>query len=260
MLKRLALLSRAALASTLFGLLVVAASAPAVADWFDAEPPLVVTVDSAYIDVYTGPGRGYPIFHALEYGEPITLLKSRAGWIKIATERGLKGWVERSAMQYTLGPDGQTPDFTDEYRSDAVVGHFELGAALGDFGGADSVAMSLGYRFTRNLTIEASYSQQAGQFSDSEIIGAGLLHQPFPEWRVSPFLRMGAGMIKVNPSATLVDTEDREDSVLQASLGAYVYLSRRFFLRAEYINHYLLTTRTNNEEVSEWRVGFSVFF
>ncbi|BFM22464.1 outer membrane beta-barrel protein [Gilvimarinus japonicus] len=258
--KRVTLLPRVALTATLLWALTAVCSAPAAAGWFDDEPPLVVTVNDAYIDVYSGPGRGYPIFHALEYGEPITLIKSRAGWIKIATERGLEGWVDRSAMQYTLGPDGQVPDFTDEYRSDAVVGHFELGAALGDFGGADSVALSVGYRFTRNLTLEASYSQNSGQFSDSELISAGLLHQPFPEWRVSPFLRLGAGVIKVNPSATLVDTQDREDSVLQASLGAYVYLSRRFFLRAEYVNHHLLTTRSTNEEVSEWRVGFNAFF
>lgn|SRR5690554_307132 len=246
--------------SALVWILAAVCSAPAQAGWFGSEPDIVVTVSSAYLDVYSGPGRGYPIHHALEYGEPITLLKSRAGWIKVATGRGLEGWIKREDMQYTLGPDGQVPEFTDEYRTDAVVNHFELGAALGRFGGADSVTLSLGYRFTRHLTLEASYAQQAGQYSDSELLSAGLLHQPFPEWRVSPFLRMGAGVINVNPSATLVDTEDREDSVLQASLGVYVYLSRRFFLRAEYINHHLLTTRKTNEEVSEWRVGFNAFF
>ncbi|WP_339899659.1 SH3 domain-containing protein [uncultured Gilvimarinus sp.] len=260
MVKRVTFKPAAAHAWTLLWLLLAGWSLPASAGWFDDEPALVVTVNNAYIDVYTGPGRGYPVFHALENGEPITLLKSRAGWIKIATERGLEGWVKRDQMQYTLGPDGLAPDFVDEYRSDAVVGRFEVGAALGDFGGADSVGLSLGYRFTRNFTLEADYSQQAGRYSDSEVMALGLLHQPFPEWRVSPFLRIGGGTIKVSPSATLVDTEDREDPVLQASLGTYVYLSRRFFLRVEYRNHHLLTTRENNEEVSEWRVGFNAFF
>ncbi|MDO3381583.1 outer membrane beta-barrel protein [Gilvimarinus algae] len=240
--------------------LAVLLALPARADWFGPDEPLVVTVNSAYIDVYSGPGRGYPIFHALEHGETITLLKSRTSWIKIATDKGVEGWIKREAMASTLDPSGQVPDFTDEYRSDAVVGRFELGAGFGDFGGADSVTATLGYRFTRNLTLEARYAQQAGSFSDSEIIAAGLLHQPFPEWRVSPFLSVGAGIIKIQPSATLVDTEDREDSVLQASLGTYVYLSRRFFMRLEYTNHYLLTTRENNDEVNEWRVGFNVFF
>ncbi|UTF58995.1 outer membrane beta-barrel protein [Gilvimarinus sp. DA14] len=229
-------------------------------NWFEDEAPLQVTVNSAYIDVYSGPGRGYPIFHALEKGERITLIKSRTSWIKISTERGQEGWVKRDAMASTLDATGNPPDFTDDYRSDAVVGRFELGAGFGDFGGADSTTLTLGYRFTRNLTIEARYAQQAGSFSDSEILAAGLTHQPFPEWRVSPYLGLGAGQINIHPSATLVDTVDREDSVLQASLGTYVYLSRRFFLRLDYTNHYLLTSRENNDEVNEWRVGFNVFF
>lgn len=248
--------------------LLLACSAGARADgWLDAftgfwqdDGPLVVTVDTAYIDVYTGPGRGYPVFHALERGEPITLLKARTGWIKIATRRGLSGWIRRSAMADTLGPDGTVPQFEYNNRSDAVAGRFELGAGFGDFGGADSVGLTLGYRFTRNLTLEARYSQQTGQFSDSEILAAGILHQPFPEWRISPFLGVGAGQITIDPSSALVATEDREDSVLQASLGTYVYLSRRFFMRVQYTNHYLLTSRENNEEVNEWRVGFNVFF
>lgn len=244
--------------------LVLALSAlvtlPVQAGWFGDDAPLVVTVDAPYIDVYSGPGRGYPIFHALEKGESITLLKSRTQWIKVQTDKGIEGWIKREAMLATLDATGNAPDFTDDSRADSVAGSFELGAGFGDFGGADSTTLTLGYRFTRNLTIEARYAQQAGNFSDSEIIAGGITHQPFPDWYVSPYLGVGAGTIKIHPSATLVDTEDREDSVLQASIGTYVYLSRRFFLRLDYTNHYLLTTRENNDEVNEWRVGFNVFF
>lgn len=227
--------------------------------WWD-NTPLVVTVNAAYIDVYSGPGRGYPIFHALAKGEPITLLKSRTEWIKIKTRRGTTGWIARESMQNTLDPSGQVPDFSDQTTSDAVTGRAELGVALGDFGGADSLGVSLGYRFTRNLTAEVHYAHHTGQFSDSESVALALIHQPFPEWRVSPFVGIGTGQIKIHPSATLVETEDRQDNVLLASVGTYVYVSRRFFLRAEYVNHYLLTTRDNNDEVHQWRVGFNVFF
>lgn len=228
--------------------------------WFGDDEPLVVTVNTAYIELHSGPGRGYPVFYVLEKGENFTLLKSRTGWIKVENRRGVTGWMAREAMQHTLGPDGQVPDFVDEYRSDAVAGRLELGVALGDFGGADSLGVSLGYRFTRNLTAEVDYAHNNGQFSNSEQVTASMLHQPFPEWRVSPFVGVGAGQIKIHPNATLVATEDREDNVLVARAGAYVYLSRRFFLRAEYVNHYLLTTRENNDEVHQWRVGFNVFF
>ena len=56
--------------------------------WFTDAGPLQVTVDDAFINVYAGPGRGYPIFHVVERDEIITLLKSRTEWINIKTQRG----------------------------------------------------------------------------------------------------------------------------------------------------------------------------
>ncbi|MDQ2076630.1 SH3 domain-containing protein [Marinimicrobium sp. ABcell2] len=222
--------------------------------------PLQVSVNSAYIDVYTGPGRGYPIFHVVERGEQITLLKRRTDWIKVETRRGQQGWIQREALRHTLGPDGLPPTMVDPGQSDYLARRFELGVSVGDFAGADSLNASLGYRFTPQLTTELRVGQNTGQYSDSRMATLGLLHQPFPEWRVSPFFGIAAGRIKTLPSATLVEAQDREDNLLQASLGTYVYLSRRFFLRVEYTNHQILTSRETNEEINEWKLGFNVFF
>lgn len=225
-----------------------------------AREPLEVTVNDTYINVYTGPGRGYPIFHVVERGENLILLKQRTDWIKIETRRGQTGWIRRDDMRHTLGPDGEVPDFASPSQSDYLTRRFELGVSVGDFAGADSINGSLGYRFTENLTAELRVGQNTGQFSDSQMATLGLIHQPFPEWRVSPFFGLAAGRIKILPSATLVEAEDREDNLLQASLGSYIYLSRRFFLRVEYTNHQILTSRDTNEEVNEWKIGFNVFF
>lgn len=225
-----------------------------------AAKDLQVTISDAFINLYTGPGRSYPIFHVVERGEAITLLKSRTDWIKVRTYRGKTGWIRRSDMVFTLGPDGQIPDFPDPTQADYLVDRWELGFAMGDFGGADSLIATVGYRFTTHLTAELRAAHNTGQFSDSEIIAGAILHQPFPEWRVSPFFSLGAGKIRTFPSATLVQTEDREDNLLQASLGTYVHISGRFFFRAEFINHYILTSRDTNDEVNEWKVGFNVFF
>lgn len=219
-----------------------------------------VTVTDAFINVYTGPGRGYPIFHIVERGETITLLKSRTEWIKIETYRGKTGWIQREDMQFTLGPDGKPPEFAEPKQGDYLTDRVELGFAIGDFDGADSLTGTLGYRFTNNLTAELRVGQNTGQFSDSQILAVALLHQPFPEWRVSPFFSLGTGEIKTLPSATLVETEDRKDTLLQASLGSYIYLTGRFFVRVEYTNHMILTSRNTNEEVNEWKLGFNIFF
>ncbi|MGM8228874.1 SH3 domain-containing protein [Cellvibrio sp. ARAG 10.3] len=226
--------------------------------WADDDPQ--VTVNDAYINVHNGPGRGYPIFHVVERGEVITLLKSRTDWIKIKTYRGKTGWVRRRDLQFTLGPDGQPPELDDPKQEDYLTDRFELGVALGDFNGADSLTGTLGYRFTENLTAELRVAQNTGQFSDSQILAVALLHQPFPEWRISPFFSLGTGEIKTLPSATLVEPEDRNDTLIQASLGSYIHLTGRFFMRVEYTNHMILTSRNDNEEVNEWKVGFNIFF
>ncbi len=249
----------------LLGLFIGASATQAQAQWFGSnwfapDEPLQVSVDDAFINVYSGPGRGYPIFHVVEREEIITLIKSRTDWIKIKTKRGIVGWIKRGDMQFTLALDGSKPEFPDTTQADYLVNRFEMGAAYGDFAGADSLTVNLGYRFTKNLSAELRFADNTGQFSDSRILGGALLFQPFPEWRVSPFFSVGAGKIKTFPSATLVQTEDREDNLLQASLGTYIHLTGRLFMRMEYVNHYVLTSRNTNEEVNEWKLGFNVFF
>jgi len=247
------------------GLFSVLAVVPAQAasffgNWFAKEAPLQVTVNDAFINMHSGPGRGFPIYHVVERDEVITLLKSRTDWIKIKTRRGLTGWINRSDMLLTLSPDGSVPEFPDLEQDDFLEDRWEMGLAYGDFSGADALALNLGYRFTKNLSAELRIDENTGQFSDSQIRAAAVLFQPFPAWRVSPYFSIGAGIIKTSPSSTLVATEDREDDLLQTSLGTYVHVSGRFFARLEYANHYILTSRNTNEEVNEWKVGFSVFF
>lgn len=229
-------------------------------NWFTPDAPIKVTVNDAFINVHNAPGRGYPIFHVVERGETITLLKMQTDWIKIKTARGIEGWIKRSDVLLTLGPDGAAPDFPDTKQADYLVDRVEVGTAFGDFDGADSMSLNLGYRFTKNLSTEIRFAQNTGQYSDSQIVALAILHQPFPDWRVSPFIGIGSGTLKTMPSTTLVQAEDREDHILQASLGAYVHITGRFFLRAEYINDYVLTSRNTNQEVNEWKVGFNVFF
>lgn len=220
----------------------------------------VVEVSSTYINVHTGPGRGYPIYYIVEKGEAITLLKQRTDWVKIQTRRDRQGWVSVSDLAETRNANGDMPAVARASEDDYQSRRWELGFAHGDFDGADSLTASLGYRFTEHLTVELRAGQNTGEFSDSRIATLGLLHQPFPDWRVSPYVRLATGRIEILPSATLVEVVDREDNLFQAGVGAYVYLSRRFFLRLEMTNHQILTSRDTNEEVNEWQLGFNVFF
>ncbi|KUJ83814.1 hypothetical protein AVO43_08290 [Microbulbifer sp. ZGT114] len=222
----------------------------------DAEP---VSVDAPYVNVYTGPGRGYPIFHALERGEIVWLLKQRTDWVKVTTRRGHTGWVRVADLADIFSPEGEPlridrVDFRD-HRSQTL----QLGFTYGDFAGADSMGVNLGYRFTANLSGELRATQAVGQFSDSQTYQVAVLHQPFPRWRVSPYFMLGTGINITSPNATIVATEDRQDTAMLTGFGLKTFIARRFALRAEVANHYLLTSRENNQEIIEWKLGFDVF-
>jgi opacity protein-like surface antigen len=81
-----------------------------------------------------------------------------------------------------------------------------------------------------------------------------------PDWRLSPLLTLGAGMIWIQPKSTLVLPLDRTDQTAYAGAGLRFYVTRRFFLRAEYRHHMVFTSRNENEEINEWKLGLAFFF
>lgn len=231
-----------------------------VPNWFSDQENLVVTILDPYADMHTGPGRGFPIDYVIERGETATLLKRRTDWIKVETAKGRRGWVHRDDLNLTLGPDDYLVEFNDPTIEDYVSRRWSGGFAAGDFAGADALSAFIGYRFSNNLSTELKVTQAIGNFSNSFIVGASMVHEPFPEWRVSPFFSIGVGSIKTTPDATLVQTEDRTDTIMMVGIGAQAYISRQFMLRVEYTNNLILTSRDENDEVNEWKIGFNVFF
>jgi hypothetical protein len=103
-------------------------------------------------------------------------------------------------------------------------------------------------------------SQVLGRFSDSTVASVNIVHLMYPDWRASPFFTLGAGAIHTEPKATLVATTDRTDSLAHAGVGVRTYLTRRFVFRAEYKTYVVFTSRDDNEEIREWKAGFSFFF
>ncbi len=219
-----------------------------------------VEVTGAYIDLRSGPGRGYPIFHVAERGEWVALLKRRADWVKVETRRGQRGWIHAEDLLRTRDASGQVPDISGFGRDDFLRRRWEMGFALGDFDGADALHVNLGYRFTRHLTLEARLSQNTGPFADSVMASLGLHHQPFPDWPLSPYVRLAGGHMETRPNTTLVEAEDREDPFYQLGIGTYMYLNQRLFLRLELNNQKILTSRDTNQEVNAWQLGFNVYF
>lgn len=240
--------------------LLLTALVPATArSWFESYQPTVVVADP-FIEMHTGPGRGYPIFYVAGEGESVVILKRRTDWFKVRGPRDTEGWVHMDQMRLTLEPDGDAIDFGQVGREQYASRRWEAGMSGGDFDGARTVAGYLGFVLTPNITVQAEVTQILGDFSDGLMGTAGIVMYPFPAWRVSPFFTIGTGMIRTEPQTTIVQAEDREDEIVHAGAGASLYLSDRFILRVEYRRHTVLTSRDDNEEIDQWKAGFSVFF
>jgi uncharacterized protein YgiM (DUF1202 family) len=219
-----------------------------------------VIIADPYIELHTGPARGYPVFFVAERGERIELLKRRTEWFKVRVARGREGWVHFEQLATTLDLDGEPFDLPALGFADYAARRWEVGALYGDFGGANVIAAYGSRSFTPNLSGELWVSQALGRFSDSKLATVNIVHLMYPEWRASPYFTLGGGVIKTEPKATLVATTDRTDTVGLAGAGVRMYLTRRFVLRAEYKAHVVFTSRNDNEEVREWKAGFSFFF
>ena len=219
-----------------------------------------VTVAEPYVEMRTGPGKGYPVFHVVDRGESVDIIKQRTDWFLVRSDKGKEGWVVRAQMELTLQADGRAVSFKEAGIEDFTNAKWETGLLAGDFGGANIISLYGGYSLNPNVSVELWASQILGNFSNAWMASVNVVHEAFPEWRVSPFFTLGAGAIHTMPKSTIVQGEDRTDQIGHVGAGFRIYATRRFLLRAEYKSYVVFTSRDENEEVEEWKVGFAFFF
>jgi hypothetical protein len=237
------------------GLLIFLASISAAR----AEGPSV-TVADPYLELRTGPGRGFPVFHVVERGETVRVEARRTDWFQVVDADGREGWVHKGQMAETLLPAGVKLAIEDPAREDFGTHLREVGLMLGDYGGANVVAVYGAYAFNQHLAAELALGHILGNFSDGQYATIGVTHVPVPEWRIQPFLSIGTGVIRVRPEGTLVGTEERTDQVAYAGLGVRAHMAHRFIVRGEIKEYVVFTDRDENEEDVEWKIGFAFFF
>lgn len=222
---------------------------------------LQVFVNAPYLELHTGPGRGYPVFNVVGRDESVDVLKRFTDWYKVRTERGIEGWVAQRDMLQTVLADGTPFTFNLGDRAGFTSHRFEAGVfAYGDYGGASELSAYFSYSLTQSLAAEVTAGEFLGNSANGTIADVGLAHVFLPEKRFSPLVTLGTGIVYTQPKATLVQPSDRTDQSAYAGAGFRFYLTRRFFLRGEYRNHIVFTKRNQNEQVDEWKFGFAFFF
>ena len=222
----------------------------------------LVQVEEAFLNMHTGPGRGYPIFHAVEKGEWIEVLKRRTSWFKVRTEKGKEGWIKQDDLHLTLNTEGEQVSLSDGSFAAYQQRNGEFSLLGGALESVSSLTVAGSWVFTENFAAELTYTQALGDFSENQIALIGLQHTTFPDWRLSPFFSLAGGQIRTTPRSNLVQSgdESRTTEIISAGVGLRYYLARNFVMRVEYNNLLVLTERDEQEELNQWKLGFSVFF
>jgi hypothetical protein len=219
-----------------------------------------VTVQDPYLELHSGPGRGFPVTQVVDRGASVELLRQRTDWIKVRTGRDHEGWVNRRQLERTLTGDGEQVRLAGP-TAEARTGHrWEASVGAGDLNGADVVTVAASYALNDSLYVRADVSQLFGEFSNGWLAAAGIGHIFMPQWRVSPFVGIGAGWVYVEPTATLVEAPSRSNQAAYAGAGLRGYFNNRFLLQAEYRQYLIFMDTNDNEVINAWTVGFTHFF
>jgi uncharacterized protein YgiM (DUF1202 family) len=224
----------------------------------DARAPIEVVVKDAYIDLHTGPGRGFPVTISVERGVTIELLRQRTDWIEVRTARGQRGWVHRSQLENTLAAGASEVHLAGPSQDARAEHRWEAGIAVGEFDGANVVSVNGAYALTHTLLVRADVSQLLGDTSNGWLATAGVAWVFMPQWPVSPMIGIGAGVLSVTPKAP--DTKDSTDTTAYGSLGLRSYLTDRVLMQAEYRRFVVFTSGGDQEEKDEWIAGVTYFF
>jgi hypothetical protein len=216
-------------------------------------------VAEPYIEMHTGPGRGYPVFNVVEQGENIEVLKHKADWYKIKSSDDKTGWVKSDQLAHTLKPTGVPVDLPEMDRGDFLTSRWRIGFAAGQLEGASTVSMSVGYRPLSWAGVEVEGGKIFDESVTSDIYGINLLVEPISEWNITPFIAVGAGKFSFNDRQKVLVDDAGSPSYGSIGAGASYYVDRNIVVRGEY-RTYSVSTDEDRTWLNAWTIGLSAFF
>jgi hypothetical protein len=217
-------------------------------------------VADPYIELRTGPGRGYPVFFVAARSEWISIELRHTDWYKVRTVGGKVGWVNRTQLQTTLTEAGATKTFRELALDDYLSRRLELGGAWGMFSSEPMLKLWLSYRLSDTLSLEGTLSQVQGTYSGSDLWQIGLMSEPWSDQRFSPFFGIGVGQFLNFPNESLVGAITSTSNTANAIVGARWHLSERFVVRADYTLYTTFLSDTKTSEYWSATIGLSFFF
>ena len=219
-----------------------------------------VQVAGPYLELRTGPGRGYPVFFVAERSEWIEIELRHTDWFRVRTAGGKQGWVVREQLETTLTEAGAQKTFRDVLLDDYLKRRVELGAAWGRFKTEPMLKFWTGVKFSDAIGAELTLGQVQGLYSGTDFWHVNLTSEPWADQRFSPFFGVGVGKFKNIPNTSLVSAITTNAKLADAVVGVRYHLSDRFVLRADYSFYTAFLSDTRNGEYRALTFGLSFFF
>jgi hypothetical protein len=219
-----------------------------------------VRVVNAYLDMRTGPGRGYPIHHVAERHEWVVIELRHTDWFKVRTARGQVGWVSRTQMAGTVTEDGVPFELADPTLQDYLNRRFEFGGGYGATAKTSMTRLWAGWRFSDTLSLDVGVADVQNQTSTTGIWTAGLLVEPWSNQRLSPFMGVAVGRFHYKPNESLVNAETVDGNLGLFTLGARYHLASRVAVRVEYLRYAVNVSELRSRNYQAGTVGLSIHF
>ena len=217
-------------------------------------------VTDPYIELRTGPGRGFPVFFVTKRGDFIEIELRHTDWYRVKTDDGKVGWVTRQQLESTLTAAGGKKSFRDVLLDDFLSRKVQLGGAWGHFHSEPMLKLWTSYRFSETLSLEGTIGQVQGVFSGSDFWHLNVVAEPWSDRRISPFFGVGIGKFKNFPNLSLIGATTTDAKLANAQIGVRYHLSDRFVMQLDYS---LYTAFISDQKSTEYRAltaGVSFFF
>ena len=222
-----------------------------------------VQVADPFIELRTGPGRGYPVFHVEERLAWITIELRRTDWFRVRTESaqgGRVGWVHRSQLEHTLTEAGSRKSFRDIVVDDYLRRRVEMGAAWGRFRSEPMLKLWGMARTADTLGVELAAGQVQGTFSGSDFWHVALVSEPWSDRRLSPFLSFGVGRFRNIPNPSLVGAATTHANLGHAGVGLRWHVTERFVARLDWSIYATFVSDQRSLEYRAVTAGVAFFF
>jgi len=219
-----------------------------------------VQVGDPYIELHTGPGRGFPIFFVVERNDWIEIELRHTDWFKVRTAGGKEGWVDRGQLENTLTEAGNKKTFRDVLLDDYLRRRLEVGAAWGHFASDPMLKLWTTYNLADTFAIEATAGQVEGLYSGTNFWHVDLLAEPWSDRRLEPFFGIGVGRIYNLPNASLISAISTTSNMANAMVGLRYHVSDRLILRIDWAAYTAFISDSRTQQYQTITAGLSFFF